>query len=350
MAKDNPSIRQYWGGKFPETLKPIDLTSVQRDSYQWFLTQGISDLLGEISPIDDFTGKNWTLEFSKHSFGTPKYSYTEAVAKGVTYDAPLKLTATLINKQTSKRQVQEVFLGDIPQMTDNGTFVINGVERCIVNQIVRSPGVFFSGEIDRITGRTLFSAEVRPEHGSWLDFSLSRSDVLTVRIDRKRKFPATTLLRALGIESNTEITELFKDVDTSKDRKFIETTLMKDTTKNAIEAVLEIYRRMRPGEPVVLDTAREYLKNLFFSHRRYSLDKVGRYKMNKKFALNTPNTRENWILTKEDIIATIKYLINLQNGIGQTDDIDHLGNRRVRTVGELVAKNAFRIGLFRLER
>ncbi|MBI2029330.1 DNA-directed RNA polymerase subunit beta [Candidatus Gottesmanbacteria bacterium] len=350
MGNNKPSIRQYWGGAFPETLKPIDLTSVQRESYASFLTTGIARLLSEISPVEDFTGKNWLLEFSEHSFGEPKYSYKEAIEKGVTYDAPLKLKATLINKQTGQRQTQEVFLGDIPQMTANGTFVINGVERCIVNQIVRSPGVFFSADIDRITGRILHSSEIRPEHGSWLDFAISRNDVITVRIDRKRKFPITTFLRAVGIETDEEMINLFKAVDTDPKHQYIKTTIDKDPTKSSIEAVLEIYRRMRPGEPVVLDTAREYLKNLFFNSRRYSLDNVGRYKVNKKLGINIPNDRDHWILTKEDLIASVSYLLGLQNGKGDTDDIDHLGNRRVRTVGELVAKNAFRIGLLRLER
>lgn len=350
MAKDKPSIRQQWGGNFPETLKPLDLTSVQRDSYQLFLTHGIAELLNEISPIEDFTGKNWLLEFYDHSFGSPKYSYKEAIEKGVTYDAPLRLKATLTNKQTGRRQTQEVFLGDVPLMTHNGTFVINGVERCIVNQIVRSPGAFFSGDIDRITGRMLHTAEIRPEHGSWLDFSVNRNDVITVRIDRKRKFPVTTFLRAIGIESDNEIVELFKGIDTDSEHHYITTTIFKDPTKNSIEAILEIYRRMRPGEPVVLDTAREFLQNLFFNKRRYSLDRVGRYKINKKLGVNIPNNRDNWILTREDIISAIVYLINLQLGKGDIDDIDHLGNRRIRTVGELVATNAFRIGLLRLER
>lgn len=350
MLKDKPSIRQYWGSKFPETLKPLDLTSVQRESYQWFLKQGIADLFSGISPIEDFTGKNWLLEFSEHSFGAPKYTYKDALEKGVTFDAPLKLKATLINRQTGRRQTQEVFLGDIPQMTVNGTFVINGVERCIVNQIVRSPGVFFAGEVDRITGRMLHTAEIRPEHGSWLDFSVNRNDVITVRIDRKRKFPITTFLRAIGIEGDTEILDLFKVADIDNKHKYIKATIEKDPTRNAIEAVLEIYRRMRPGEPVVLDTAREFIKNLFFNSRRYSLDRVGRFKINKRFGINIPNNKDNWILTKDDVVATISYLINLQNNQGDVDDIDHMGNRRIRTVGELVAKNAFRIGLLRLER
>ncbi len=350
MLKDKPSIRKYWGSKFPETLKPLDLISVQRDSYQWFIKEGINQLLNEISPVADFTGKNWLLEFSEHSFGLTKYSYKEALEKGVTFDAPLKVKATLINKQTGKRHTQEVFLGDIPQMTQHGTFVINGVERCIVNQIIRSPGVFFAGEVDRITGRMLYTAEIRPEHGSWLDFSVNRNDVITVRIDRRRKFPVTTFLRAIGIEDNNEILNLFKRVDIDNKHHYIKATLEKDTTRSTIEAILEIYRRMRPGEPVVLNTAREFLKNLFFNPRRYSLEKVGRFKINKKLGLNVPNDKEHWILTKEDIVGTVVYLIKLQNGEGEVDDIDHLGNRRIRTVGELVAKNAFRVGLLRLER
>jgi len=234
-------------------------------------------------------------------------------------------------------------------MTDKGTFIINGVERVIINQIVRSPGAFFSASDDPITGRRLYGAEIRPQHGSWLEFGVSRSDVLTVKIDRRRKFAATTLLRALGY-SQEEILEAFKDVDTSEDHKFIESTLAKDLTKDQNEALLEIFRKMRPGDPVVLETAKSLLQNMFFNNRRYNLTRVGRFKINKRLGLDIPNSPENWVLTKEDIAATLRYLINLANGNGRVDDIDHLANRRVRMVGELVAQNAFWVGLQRLER
>src|SRR3989344_2347040 len=243
--------RQYWGKK-AAYLPPLDLTLVQREAYAWFLKEGIRELLEEISPIDDFTGKNWSLSFGNYTFGAPTYSPEAALIKGVTYDMPLKVEATLINKQTGKTTTQEVFLGDIPAMTENGTFIINGIERCVVNQLVRSPGVYFTGELDPVTGRTLFTAEIRPLHGSWLEFGIAKNDVLYVRIDRRRKFTATTLLRAVGFGSDEELLQIFKDKDKDPDHSYITATIQKDPTKSQIEATLEIYRKMRPGEPVVL--------------------------------------------------------------------------------------------------
>src|SRR3990167_511486 len=340
--------RRYWN-KSTAIVPQLNLIQIQLDSYNWFLQQGIKDVLMEITPVEDFTGKNWTLELGSFYFGKPKYTFEQAREKGVTFDAPLRIEAILINKQTGQRFKQEVFLGDIPQMTKKGTFIINGVERVIVNQIVRSPGIFFSAVDDPITGKRLFQAEIRPYRGSWLEFSISHSEVLTVKIDRRRKFTATTLLRAIGFSEDESIIELFKDVQT-EDKTLIEKTLSKDSTKNQDEALLEIFRKMRPGDPVVLDTAKGLLDGMFFNARRYNLTKVGRFKINKRLGLATPNTPENWILTKEDIVATLKYLINLANGNGKIDDIDHLGNRRIRRVGELVQQNAFRNGVLRLER
>ncbi|TSC65671.1 MAG: DNA-directed RNA polymerase subunit beta, partial [Microgenomates group bacterium Gr01-1014_80] len=322
---------------------------LQLDSYNWFLAEGIGEVLEEISPIEDFTGKNWILEFGESNFGKGKYTPEVAREKGVTYDSPLKVKTSLTNKQTGQKYTQEVFLGDIPQMTDKGTFIVNGVERVIVNQIVRSPGVFFSAVDDPLTGRRLYSAELRPYRGSWLEFSISHSDVLTVKIDRRRKFPATTFLRAIGFSEDEAISELFRNEDTGE-QSLIEKTLSKDSTETTDEALLEIFRKMRPGDPVVLDTARGLLEGMFFSGRRYNLTKVGRFKINKRLGFNIPNTPENWILTKEDVVATIKYLIRLSQGEGKLDDIDHLGNRRIRRVGELVQQNAFRNGVLRLER
>ena len=341
--------RQYWGKKISD-LPSLDLTQVQRESYVWFLQEGIKELLQEISPIDDFTGKNWSLSFGEYSFGNCRYSPQVALNKGVTYDMPLKVMATLTNKQTGKTTTQEVFLGDIPAMTDNGTFIINGIERCVVNQLVRSPGVYFTGEVDPVSGRMLYTAEIRPLHGSWLEFLLAKNDVLSVRIDRRRKFTATTLLRAVGYGSTEEIIELFKDLNLHSEHDFIQATLEKDSTQSQIEATLEIYRKMRPGEPVVLENAQELLQNMFFNPRRYDLGRVGRFKLNKKLALQIESSKNAWVLAKEDILGTIRYLIGLTQGTGFIDDIDHLGNRRVRRVGELVATNAFRVGLLRLER
>lgn len=350
MAKDNSATqRLYWGKEYAD-LPTLDLTLVQRESYQWFLEQGIRDLIAEVSPITDFTGKNWELSFGDYYFGRPRLTPAVALEKGLTFDMPLKVMATLVNKQSGHHVTQEVFLGDIPAMTENGTFIINGIERCVVNQLVRSPGIYFTGTVDSTTGKTLHSAEIRPMHGSWLEFIMTRNNVLMVRIDRRRKFVATTFLRAIGLGDNNEILSTFNDVDNNKEHRYIEATLAKDPTKSHTEAILELYRKLRPGEPIVLDNAQELLRTMFFDYRRYSLERVGRYKMNKKLGITVPNDRDHWVLTKEDIIGSIKKLIDLANGKDDVDDIDHLGNRRVRRVGELVATNAFRVGLLRLER
>jgi DNA-directed RNA polymerase subunit beta len=350
MAKDTSiTHRVQWEKDYPD-LPAIDLTLVQRESYQWFLEHGIRELISEVTPISDFTGKNWQLALGDYYFGRPRLTPAIALEKGLTFDMPLKVTATLTNKQTGHHVSQEVFLGDIPAMTENGTFIINGIERCVVNQLVRSPGIYFTGTVDSTTGRTLHSAEIRPMHGSWLEFIITRNDVIMVRIDRRRKFVASTFLRAIGLGDNDEIMKIFEDTDTNADHKYIQATLGKDPTKNHNEAVLELYRKLRPGEPIVLDNAQELLRTMFFDYRRYSLERVGRYKMNKKLGIEVENDRDHWVLTKEDIIGSIKKLINLANGKDDVDDIDHLGNRRVRRVGELVAANAFRVGLLRLER
>ena len=343
------SLRVYWGGRKSIGVK-FDLNYLQKESYDWFLKVGIGTILSSVNPVVDFTGKNWKLEFGVYTLGKPRLTPEESISKGVSYDASLRVRVTLTNLQTKEEYKQEVFLGDIPLMTDKGTFIINGIERVVVNQIVRSPGVFFSSVRDPITGRVLYSAELRPSHGSWLEFSISRTDVVTVKIDRRRKFAASTFLRALGYENNEAIYKLFGPQDNDPDHHYIESTLAKDLTKTADEALLEIYRKMRPGDPVVLDNAKGLLSGMFFNARRYDLTEVGRFKINKKLKLDIPNTPENYVLKNEDIIATIAYLISLQNGTGKTDDIDHLANRRVRRVGELVAQNAFWIGLLRLER
>lgn len=348
QAISHINSRVYWG-KNKNHPKGLDLVTLQKQSYEKFLTEGIGAILQEVSPVTDFTGKNWQLEFGEYHFGKPKLTPDQCVNKGVSYEAALRVKVSLTNLQTQEKYQQDAFFGDIPMMTNKGTFIVNGVERTIVSQIVRSPGVFFSASDDPITGRRLYGAELRPSHGSWLEFSVSRSDVLTVKIDRRRKFAASTLLRALGY-SEEEIIEAFKLIDTNPDHQYIQSTLAKDLTKNQDEAVLEIFRKMRPGDPVVLDTAKSLLENMFFNARRYNLTRVGRYKINKRLGLDIPNTPENQVLSKDDIMATLKYLIKLANGEGRVDDIDHLSNRRVRFVGELVAQNAFYVGLLRLER
>lgn len=337
-------------GKEEKNLPEIDLSLVQRDSWKWFLTEGIKEELIAISPIDDFTGKNWQLSLGEHSLGEPTITPRHAQFKGLTFSSPLKIRATLTNKKTGKQVDQEVFLGDIPQMTSRGTFIVNGIERAVINQIVRSPGAYFSGELDASSGRILYKAEVRPLHGSWLEFEATRGDLIYARIDRRRKVLATVLLRAMGVEAESEFTSLFSEVDKSENHKYISTTLAKDSTKSREDALIEVYRKMRPGEPAVLDNAETLFASLFTDGRRYDLGKVGRFKINKRLGLTMPNEKATWVLTKQDVIAAIKYLIGLQNGVGRLDDIDHLANRRLRRVGELVAVNAFRVGLLRLER
>lgn len=341
--------RINWGQeRFP--LPRIDLTEISRKSYAQFLESGISEYLSEISPVEDYTGKNYTLIFGEHSYGQSKYPPKEAMRKGLTYDMPLKVRVKLINKQTGKTIEQEVFLGDIPRMTEVGTFIINGIERCVVNQLVRSPGIFYTGSVDVITGRMLYMAELRPLRGAWLEFNVARNDFLYVKIDRRRKFPVTTFLRAIGIGADEEIFKLFESIDTHSDHHFIASTIEKDQTRSTDEALIEIYQKLRPGEPAVLDNAREFLFNLFFNPRRYNLGKVGRFKINKKLGLKLDDSEKNLILTKEDIVAAISHLIKLQNGQGEIDDIDHLSNRRLRCVGELVGLNAYRVGVLRLEK
>ena len=342
--------RQFWG-KIDRNLPSLDLIAVQRSSYQLFLKDGIGQLLKEISPISDFTGKNWELSFSKHFFGKTRFSPKEAIKRNSSFEAPLHVEAVLVNKRTGGNTTAEVFLGDIPMMSEVGTFIINGIERGVVNQIIRSPGVFFSSEIDRASSRLLYSAEIRPLRGSWLEFFVNRDNSLSVRIDRRRKFSITTFLRAFGLSGDDQILKEFGLEKANRENsEYIFNSLEKDPTKSREEALLEIYQKMRPGEPVLLDNAQEMFTEMFFNPRRYNLDKVGRFKINKRLSLTIPNQPENWVLQQSDVVETIKYLISLQDGQGTIDDIDNLSNRRIRQVGELVADGAFRVGLLRLER
>jgi DNA-directed RNA polymerase subunit beta len=348
MTSKKPSRRNF--GKVEKNLPEINLSQVQKESWQWFLGEGIKEELIAISPIEDFTGKNWQLSLGDHSLGEPVVTPRMAQKKGITFASPVKIRATLVNKRTGKEVTQDVFLGDVPQMTTSGTFIINGIERAVINQIVRSPGAYFSGELDPSSGRVLYKAEIRPLHGSWLEFETTRADVIYARIDRRRKVLATTFLRALGLASDQEIVAAFAEIDKNPDHKFIAATLAKDNTKSQEEALIEVYRKMRPGEPAVLENAEALFATLFTDGRRYDLGRVGRFKINKRLGVALPNEKSNWVLTRQDAVAAVTYLIGLQNGAGKLDDIDHLSNRRLRRVGELVAVNAFRVGLLRLER
>ena len=355
---------RYNFGKLKEVLELPNLIEVQRNSYHWFLKEGLREVFQDVSPIQDFTG-NLVLEFLDYTLGDPKYSVEECKERDVTFAAPLRVKVRLINKETGEVKEQEVFMGDFPLMTEKGTFIINGAERVIVSQLVRSPGVYFADTIDP-SGKRLFTATIIPNRGAWLEFETDVNDHIFVRIDRTRKIPATVLVRALGHGSNAMIADLF-DND-----KFIQETLSRDNTDTEEEALVEIYKRLRPGEPPTVDSARSLLSALFFDQKRYDLGNVGRYKLQKKLKhgvlyrygenssgeteydpylkKEVPREREFLReLTREDIFETIKYLLKLMNGEGSVDDIDHLGNRRLRSVGELL-QNQFRIGLSRMER
>ncbi|TAK22929.1 MAG: DNA-directed RNA polymerase subunit beta [Chloroflexota bacterium] len=331
--------------RISEVLPIPNLIDIQLQSFQWFVDEGLRELLTEISPITDFTGKNLELHFEDYTFGTPKFSELECRERDITYSMPLRVRTRLIAKETGEIKEMEIFMGDFPRMTEKGTFIINGAERVVVSQLVRSPGVYFTHETDATTGRQLCYAKLIPNRGAWLEFETSNKDVISVKVDRKRKIPVTTLLRAIGYTSDEQIMALFTGVDTA-DHRFIQETIAKDPTKDADAALLEFYRRLRPGDPPTTENARNLLNALFFNARRYDLGKVGRYKVNRRLVGGQEQLR---VLTKEDLVKIIEMMIRLNNGIGQPDDIDHLGNRRIRAVGELI-QNAFRVGLLRMER
>ena len=331
----------------PDILALPNLTEVQTDSFKWFLREGLSELFEEVSPIDDYTGKLVSISFKDYWLGDPKYSEKISKEKKVTYEAPLKANVEIHVKETNKKKIQEVFLGDMPVMTDRGTFIINGVERVVVSQLVRSPGVYFSAE-DSNAG-SLFGAKVIPGRGAWLELETVSGDAIYAKIDRKRKIPITTLLRAFGYSTDEEIKKLFHDVNTNKERDYIANTLEKDPASNQGEAFVEVYKRIRPGDLATVENARSFVESLFFDVKKYDLSRVGRYKMNKRLGTDIKNTRENRAFRREDLVAIVHEIISLNNNGGIADDIDHMGNRRVRTVGELIQQK-FRIGLARTER
>ena len=318
-----------------------NLIAIQRNSYNWFLEEGLKETFEEVSPITDFSD-TLQLDFLTSSFGEPKYSVEECKDRDATYAAPLRIKVRLLNKESGEIKEQEVFMGDFPLMTEQGTFVINGAERVIVSQLVRSPGVYYNREIDT-AGKALYGCTVIPNRGAWLELESDANDVMYVRLDRTRKLPATVLLRALGYSHNDDIMNLFAGDE------MIMPTIEKDTTSNEPEALIEIYKRLRPGDPPTVESARNLINSLFFDHKRYDLAKVGRYKINKKLGLDIDKHIKN--LTLDDILAAYRYMLSLMHGAeGYTvDDIDHLGNRRIRSVGELL-QNQFRIGLTRMER
>ena len=362
-------------GQERDAIDVPNLIETQIASFNWFRSEGLKELFREISPITDFTGKNLELRFGEFAFGTPRHDEHECREYDLTYSAPLRVSVQLRILSTGEIKESDTFLGDFPLMTENGTFVINGAERVVVSQLIRSPGVYFSAERDPNTGRDLHSAKLIPNRGAWLEFETNRRDVVSVKVDRKRKIPVTVLLRAVLAwrpEANGEgrwcddseltsnghnehIEAVFGTLEEKYEHKYLRTTLDKDNTHNSKEALIELYKRLRPGDPPTLDNAKSLLESYFFSERRYDLAKVGRYKLNKNLyerdGTMDPPSLDVRVLLVRDIYKIIERLIQLNNGHPgmKADDIDHLGNRRVRTVGELIQQQ-FRVGLLRMER
>ncbi len=323
------------------------LIGMQLDSYQWFMKEGLKELFDEISPVQDSLGKTFDLFFQGHYLEESKYDELTSKERNVTYEAPLKCKVELVNKETGEIKEQEIFLGDFPLMTDRGTFIVNGIERVVVSQIIRSAGVFFSS--DFVNGKEIFSAKIIPNRGAWLEIESDQKGVISVKIDRRRKVAITALLRAFGYKNDEEIISLFKDVDNNPDNTFIKNTLEKDISKTEEEGLKEIYKRIRPGDLATAENARSLIYSMFFDFKRYDLGRVGRYKLNKHLDQNNPLNQKYRVLHKEDLVGVVRHIINLHNGVGKADDIDHLSNRRIKAVGELI-QNKFRLGLTRVER
>ncbi|HEY1835676.1 MAG TPA: DNA-directed RNA polymerase subunit beta [Candidatus Saccharimonadales bacterium] len=348
MAKSTttqkPAERVYFT-RADDAIALPSLVDHQTTSFQWFVDEGLGELLAEVSPIDDYTGGKLSLKFKDYHFDDPKMSEAEARENNVSFDAPLKATVELTNKVTGEVRESEIYLGDYPWMTKRGTFVINGAERVVVSQLIRSSGVFFTADQHGTTN--LYGAKVIPGRGAWLEFETAANGALYVKIDRKRKIAVTTLLRALG-QSESRMRDAFKHVDTGK-LKHLDATLEKDPTRGQNDALIEVYRRLRPGDLATVDNARALIENMFYNYKRFDFSRVGRYKINKRLDLDVPNTLENRIMRLEDLEAIVAELIRLNNTQEPADDIDSLANRRVKQVGELVQRQ-FRIGLLRMER
>jgi DNA-directed RNA polymerase subunit beta len=356
--------------RIPEVHPIPDLIKAQQQSFDWFQGEGMRELFNEISPIVSFN-KNLEMHFPGNDeqinqefglefhFEAPPYSEDECREREATYAAPLYVKVLLYNRETDQPIVQDVYMGDFPVMTENATFIINGAERVVVSQLIRSPGAYFTLDEDRATGRQMCMAKLIPDRGAWLEFDTSRRDIVSVKVDRKRKIPVSILLRAIaavsdGIDdvpivegSDEELLALFADVDDAPDRSYMRTTIGYDSTKNGVDAISEFYRRMRPGDPATLDNAKNYLETLLFSPRRYDLGRVGRYKLSRRLGLDIPVTHRT--LTKRDLVHIVARIIKVNNGVEDADDIDHLGNRRIKTVGELI-QNQLRVGFLRMER
>ncbi len=339
-----PATKRIFLHQNKELLDLPNLIKIQTDAYNWFVDEGLKELFHELSPIEDFTGKKYALSFKDYRFEEPKFTKAQTKEKNLSYEASLKVNAELLNKETGEVKTQEIFMGDYPIMTDRGTFIINGVERVVVSQLVRSPGVFFTRE----SGANYFGAKIIPNRGAWLELETGQNGVMSVKIDRKRKIAVTALLRAFGYGTDKELKELFADVDTGE-VKFIDETIAKDPSSSTAEALMEVYRRIRPGDLATVENSKTLIDGMFFDYKRYDFSKVGRYKVNKRLGLDVKNTPENRILRREDFVAIVKEVIRMSNSDAPTEDIDHLGNRRLKMVGELI-QSRFRVGILRMER
>ncbi len=343
--------RKFFTDKL-DAVNPESLIEVQHSSYEWFLKEGIKELFDELSPITDFTGRDLELYFEDYFFDEPKFDEVTCREKNITFEAPLRAKVRLANKRTNKETTQEIYLGDMPLMTGRGTFMVNGIERVIVSQLIRSPGAFFTAEAVR--GRKYYGAKIIPNRGAWIEIETDANNVIWVKVDRKRKVAATSLLRAFGYDTDDKIRDLFKHVNNHTNIDYIEETLKKDASSDESEGLIEVYRRIRPGDLATSDNAKSLIHSMFFNFDRYDLGKVGLYKFSNKFNLeykeqNTEEEKEQRVLSPEKLAMVIGEVIRLNVSQEDADDIDHLGNRRIRAVGELV-QNRFRIGLARMER
>jgi len=332
-----------------DLVSPPNLIKTQLDSYDDFLKRGLKNIFKEASPINDWTGKEASLHFVDYKIDEPRFDDILAKEKNITYEAPLRVKLLFENKKTGQKKEQEAYFADIPLMTKRGTFVINGIERVVVSQLIRSPGVFFTNsKLGRY--KNFFGAKIIPSRGAWLEFETEQSGVIFVRIDRKRKIPVTALLRAFGYSTDREIQDLFKDVDTDPEMKYIAATLVQDPSSNQGEGLIEVYRRIRPGDFATSDNAKQMIFNMFFNFSRYDLSEVGRHRINQRFNKNYPLTEEHRFLKPEDIVFVVKKIIKLNNNPASlADNIDHLGNRRVKTVGEQLQEK-LRLALNQMER
>ena len=347
MAKQQPvNTKRVFFTKDDTALPIPNLLDHQRNSWKDLVETGIGEIFAEINPVDDYTGQKLSLSFRKYWFGEPKFSEAWAKENNVTFEAPLYASVELVNKVTGEVKEQEIYLGDYPWMTDRGTFIVNGTERVVVSQLIRSAGVFFTA--DNVAGRNLYGAKIIPGRGAWLELETAANNAIYVKIDRRRKLPITTVLRALGGYSNTEMKKMFAEAE-GEGINYIAATLEKDTSRSQSEALIEVYRRLRPGDLATVENAKNMIERMFFDFKRYDYSRVGRFKLNQRLKVDLPNTTENRTFQISDFIAIITEIINLNNTQAPADDIDDLSNSRVKLVGELVARQ-FRVGMLRLQR